>query len=310
MTVLPKSKAAPRPVWLDTDIIFNRVGRDVDDGVALMMLLQSPAVRIVGISLNIDVDNGAAMTQRFLDYYGRYPIPVYKGADDPREPISDDNEAVQALAEALLHGSLTVLALGVATNIAALLEHYPQAAANIESVIFCAGRTQGTVFTARGSDVGLPDANFDNNPQAMLKVIASKVPVVLAGFQAADGIYLYHSDINRIRARGRPGDSWVYRRLLYWWLVWKLRLRVDGFIPFDVCTIGAFLWPEYFEWYPSVPVAVSVRENDAKDFKDLESKPYLEVSENFDSPYRVAFAHRVRPEYKTVLLNTLLGTDS
>ncbi len=296
-----------RRVWLDTDIIFNRVGGDVDDGLALMVLLQNPEVEIVGISLNIEVDNGAAVTQRFLDYYARYPIPVYKGADRAGQSLAEDNDAVQALADALMHQSFTILALGSATNLAALIDHYPQVTGNIESVVFCAGRTPGAVFNAKGSDIGLPDANFDNDPVSMQRVLKSGVHVLLAGFQATEGVYLQHEDINQIRRRGRRGDFWVYRRLLIWLLGWRVRLGVTGFIPFDACTVGAWLWPEYYTIDRNLGVDISVRDNDAPDFKDVAHKPYLEVSPTFPGPVRVDFARRVRPQFKSRLMQSLLA---
>jgi len=43
--------ASPKKIWIDTDIIFNKPGEEIDDGLALMMAFNNPDVDIKGISL-------------------------------------------------------------------------------------------------------------------------------------------------------------------------------------------------------------------------------------------------------------------
>lgn len=307
--VRAQADARPKAIWIDTDIIFNKVAEDVDDGLALMLALNSERVNVAGIGLQRGVNNGYQVTQKMLGYYARYPIPVYKGADDIYAPYGSETEAVSALAAALGKQPLTIVAIGTATNIATLLELYPESAQNIKEIIFCAGRQRNVVFTARGSDVGLPDANFDNNPEALLKVLDSGLTVTLVGFEAASSIYLHWEDLRRIYANGRPGDKWVYRRLLYWLMLWKAGLHVDGFIPFDACTLGHVTHPEFLSYHRQIPIAVNTRANDATNWsKKKKIKPYLEVAYDFDSPYKVDFAYALNPEFKTKLMQELLGT--
>ena len=44
-TETPTGKA----IWIDTDIVFNRFPEDVDDGLAFLLLLVSPALRLRGL---------------------------------------------------------------------------------------------------------------------------------------------------------------------------------------------------------------------------------------------------------------------
>lgn len=303
----PLASSVPTPIWIDTDIIFNRFAGDVDDGLALMMALHSPRVHIRGISLNRNVDNGERVTRRLLGHYARYPVPVHKGADNFFAGPGESSEAVEALAAALRAGPLTIVAIGAATNLANLLQFHPEVVPAITRVVFCAGRREGLRFQVPNRRVALPDANFDNDPVSMLRVIESGIPITLAGFEASSSIFIDGQDIRRIRRNGRPGDRWVARRLDLWRLLWRLALGLDRFIPFDACTIGHVLYPECFHYHRNIPVAARTRANDARFWKKGAEKTYLEVSYGFETSCRVDYVHAIDPAYKIHLMNHLLG---
>lgn len=299
--------SSPTPIWIDTDIVFNQFPQDVDDGLALMMALDCPRVQVRGISLNRRVDNGARVTQRLLGFFARYPVPVYKGTDNVFAGPGERTEAVDRLAEALREQPLAIVAIGAATNLANLLRFHPDVASRITQIVFCAGRRQGLCFQAAGCATALPDANFDNDPVSMRLVLESGIPVTLAGFEASSSVFIEAQDIARIRRNGRSGDRWVARRLSLWRLAWMLAFRLKRFIPFDACTIGHVLYPECFHYHRNIPVVISERANDARFWKKGANKAYLEVSYDFDSPYRVDYAYAIDPVYKTHLMNHLLG---
>lgn len=299
--------AVPRDIWVDTDIVFNRFPHDVDDGLALMMALDCPRVRVRGISLNRRVDNGARVTERLLRCYARYPVAVHKGSDDVFAGPGERTEAVDRLAACLKEQPLTIVALGAATNLANLLLFYPEMTPRITEIVFCAGRQTGQRFQLPGSRRALPDANFDNDTVSALQLLASGIPITLAGFEASSSIFIDGDDIARIRQRGRPGDRWVARRLALWRLAWRLAFGLDRFIPFDACTIGHVLYPECFHYRRQVPVADVVRANDARLWKPAATKQYLEVSEHQSTPYRVDYAQAIDPIYKQHLMRHLLG---
>jgi len=301
------SAAAPRDIWIDTDIVFNRFPQDVDDGLALMMALDCPEVRVRGISLNRRVANGLKVTQRLLGYYARYPVPVHQGSDDVFAGPGERTVAVDRLAECLQQQPLTIVAIGAATNLANLLLFYPEVAPRITEIVFCAGRQTGQRFQLPGRQRALPDANFDNDPVSMLQLIASGIPITLAGFEASSSVFIEGADIARLRQCGRPGDRWVARRLGLWRLAWQLAFGLDRFIPFDACTIGHVLYPECFHYHRQVPVAAVVRANDARLWKRGVTKPYLEVSMHHDTPHRVDYAYAIDPIYKQHLMRHLLG---
>lgn len=297
-----------RDLWIDTDIIFNRFGEDVDDGLALMLALDHPGVHVRGISLCRGVDNGARVTQRLLGYYARYPVAVHRGTDNVQAGPGTCTPAVEALAEALDARPLDILAIGTATNLANLLEFFPHSARNIRRVVLCAGRRAGVRFAVGKGHMGLPDANVDNDPVSMQRLVESGLPITLAGFEASASVWLTGQDIRAIARNGRPGDRWVAWRLWLWALAWRLRLGVRGFIPFDACTLGALLYPEHFDIQRQVPAAFNTRANDAPRFLKAPHKAYLEVSQDFDTPHRVDFVTSAQPAFKAQLMRHLLGT--
>lgn len=297
-----------RDLWIDTDIIFNRFGEDVDDGLALMMALDHPGVRVHGISLCDRVDNGLRVSRRLLKHYARYPVPVFEGTRDVAAGPGSCTPAVDAMAQALRERPMDVLAIGTATNLANLLQFYPDAAARIRRVVFCAGRQAGVHFKLGNGRFNLPDANVDNDPASMRLVIESGLPITLAGFEASQAVWLSRADITTIRRNGRPGDRWVAWRLWLWALAWRIRLGTDGFVPFDACTLGALLYPEQFTIRPDVPVTFDERVNDAPNFKSVDRKTYLEVSDALDTPHTVDFAVAANPDFKHTLMRHLLGT--
>src|SRR5256885_5974409 len=71
--------AQPIPVFLDTDI-----GDDIDDALALALALQSPELKVLGISTVLQHGpRRADLVWHILELYGRTGIPVGIGAEQP-----------------------------------------------------------------------------------------------------------------------------------------------------------------------------------------------------------------------------------
>src|SRR5258708_8884037 len=76
---LAAAQERPVPVFLDTDI-----GDDIDDALALALALQSPELKVLGISTVLqDGQRRADLVWRILQLYGRTGIPVGSGAERP-----------------------------------------------------------------------------------------------------------------------------------------------------------------------------------------------------------------------------------
>jgi len=76
--VAPKD-SAQQLVILDTDI-----GDDIDDAFALALLLQSPEIKLLGITTAFgDTEMRARLVERYLSAVGRGDIPVAAGVETP-----------------------------------------------------------------------------------------------------------------------------------------------------------------------------------------------------------------------------------
>jgi len=157
----------PRKIIIDTDISLGTPGAEIDDGVALLMLLNSEEVDVVGITTvhgNVSVKIATTNTLRLIDLAGFSGVPVFEGSgtplkvDDawldflmdwqsqygstppwarypnPRSAV----DAIISLVEA--HpGEISIIALGPLTNLALALQKAPHISELVESVVVMGG---------------------------------------------------------------------------------------------------------------------------------------------------------------------------
>jgi len=140
------------PVWIDTDPACGLTSTDdVDDCWALLTALKSTEIAVRGISTvfgNVDGDTAHRIAtdfvQRIVAEENNSAPVIFKGASDKCIPGNpQESEASRALATALQRESLTIIALGPLTNIAATLEINPELAPNVKSLIAIAGNRPG-----------------------------------------------------------------------------------------------------------------------------------------------------------------------
>src|SRR5262245_21188887 len=147
--VLTMAQAAPTrvAVWIDTDPAMGEPERDVDDGLALIQAFHSPELDVRGVSVvfgNAALDRGLPIARRLVREFGPKSVKVYDGAAAAGDSETD---ASRAIAGALQHAPMTILALGPVTNVATALKRNPGLASRVTRVIAVAGRRPGQRFT-------------------------------------------------------------------------------------------------------------------------------------------------------------------
>jgi inosine-uridine nucleoside N-ribohydrolase len=181
--------AAPVPVFVDTDI-----GDDIDDALALALLLCSPEVKLIGISTVFgDTRLRARLAAYLLQIYERADVPVAAGepmplllrhdpsgvcqasvlTDEmvlPLSPLSGPELLIQA-AHAY-PGQLRLLCLGPLTNIARALEREPHLGVLLHQVYFMGG----------ASRVFWPDWNVRSDMHAAQRVLGASLPLTMVGW--------------------------------------------------------------------------------------------------------------------------------
>jgi inosine-uridine nucleoside N-ribohydrolase len=196
----------PLQVIIDTDISLGTPGAEIDDGAALIVLLNSPEINLKGISTvhgNVPVDLAVTNSRRILSIMDREDIPVARGCAHPLVEDLDwkawlsvwqsrygttphwsgDSEVGSAedlLIETVLSspGEVTLLALGPLTNLANAIKLEPRIVGATKQVV-----TMGGSF---GKGIHEAEFNVRCDPEAAQMV-----------FQADWSIRLYGLDITR-----------------------------------------------------------------------------------------------------------------
>jgi inosine-uridine nucleoside N-ribohydrolase len=225
------------PVILDTDI-----GTDIDDTWALAMLLNCPELdpRLI-TTVSGDTTYRAHLTAKFLQIVGRADIPIGIGLGDPhgspnfQQPWLDGfdvtahpgqihTDGISALL-ALVADSpepVTVISIGVATNIARALERDPAMAAKCRFV-----GMHGSIHIGYDGQPGaVPESNVRYDVPALRKVFAAPwlekiiTPLDTCGVIALDGAryqQVYHSQTLALKALIENYKTWA--KLVTWMTV-------------------------------------------------------------------------------------------
>ena len=185
------------PVILDVDT-------GVDDTLALLLAARSPELELVGVTCvtgNVTVDLVVRNTLQVLETAGRRDVPVAIGRRQPllekvvtaayvhgedglgglsrTLPIAqrspEDLPAVDFLVKALLEAEtpITLVPLGPLSNIAMLLQEYPQVKSRIPRIVLMGGAF------GMGNASAVAEFNIRQDPEAAEIVLTSGVDIVM-----------------------------------------------------------------------------------------------------------------------------------
>ena len=176
------------PIIFDTDFAMP----PTDDGLTLMLALQSPEIEILGITTvagNKSLEQATADSLRMLEIANRRDIPVYVGADMPLVHARSGFATIEAQAESAVSfivdavmdrpGEITILAIGPLTNIAQAIRANSGFAANVKQIVIMGG---AIALLPDGAGNITPNAefNFWVDPEAAHVVLRSGIPIELS----------------------------------------------------------------------------------------------------------------------------------
>ena len=306
----------PVPVWIDTDPAIGEPERDVDDGLALVQAFHSPELDIRGVSVvfgNAELDRGLPIARRLVGEFGPPDLNVYRGAAKASD-LSKETEASRALAAALRAAPLTILALGPATNVAAVLSKHPELAPRVTRVIAVAGRRPGQRFsTGSTNKAGHRDFNFELDPRAFQVLLDAKIEVVLAPFEISSKIWIRNEDLDRLAASRSPAARGLVAPSRSWLTLWTRLFGVDGFNPFDTVAVAYAISPAGFAC-EALKARIETLADDVTEpgvqGVTVDRKPYLLVSNALNGATgRVIYCATAPASFKQDLL-TRLTTSS
>ncbi len=212
---------------LDTDI-----GTDVDDALALAVLLGSSEIEIVGITTVYgDTVLRARLAARLVGLARPgSTVPIVPGERQPRsggpifwpghegelyddlhlERIDDDMDAVAFLTKTALRyrGELDILAIGPLTNIAAALDRDPGFSRNVRRVIIMGGDFSDTERQA--------EHNIVSDIAAAQRVFGSDLAITVGGLDLTTQIRISQVEVDRIADSGPLGEA-LQREIERFW---------------------------------------------------------------------------------------------
>ncbi|MBN1686685.1 MAG: nucleoside hydrolase [Spirochaetales bacterium] len=226
-------------IILDCDNSMGSFFWEVDDGLVIAYLLNTPEVELLGITTgfgNRTYDH--KYTVRQLKDAGRTDIPLYKGAQGPDEKPT---EAARFLAETASRypGEVTIIAAGPVANIEAASEIDPDFFDNVKQIVAMGGRTGEFEFGKRKVD----ELNLSADYEGSYKMLYSGCPVTVMTGQFCLEAPFYRSDLKKL---DNFPVKWK-RYLRNWLFTMKIGVGLDRFILWDLVAAVYAVHPEYFK---------------------------------------------------------------
>jgi purine nucleosidase len=245
-------------IILDTDI-----GSDVDDAMALAVILGRPDLELLGITTVYgDTVLRARLARRYVSLAGR-DVPVHPGHGATRsgrdvwwaghegslhERLHNEQietqDAVSYLTEmvAANPGEIDIVAIGPLTNIAAALDGDPAFERNVRALWVMGGSFDDDVC----------EHNFASDAAAAGRVLDSAIPTVISGLEITKEIKISTKHLQRVAAAGRLGEA-LSQDIDQWWKYWNETWNV----PHDPVTVLTLAEPELFRLSPAGHVRIS-----------------------------------------------------
>jgi inosine-uridine nucleoside N-ribohydrolase len=242
----------PTPVLLDCD-------PGHDDAIAILLAAgRRDAVDLRAVTTvggNAELEKVTLNARRVLTLAGVADVPIAAGAARPRrgdlvtalevhgqsgldgadlpEPAMevDPRGAVELMAE---RGPATVVATGPLTNVAALLEHAPEAVAE---VVWMGGSTE------RGNTRPYAEFNAMVDPEAAQLVFESGVPLTMVGLNLTHQAQATDDVVERFRALGTPVGEAVIGWLSFFADTYRQVYGFGGPPVHDPCALALVIDP-------------------------------------------------------------------
>jgi inosine-uridine nucleoside N-ribohydrolase len=267
------SQPVTRPVIFDSD-------PGHDDALAHLLALESPELRVLGISTvagNAPVDRVTENALRFLTLIGHPTVPVVMGADRNssgklhtaeyvhgtsgldgavlpeaiRGPMDLDVSDFQVRLISESTEPVTLVATGPLTNVARLLDRHPQVSQQIEQIVLMGGSV------TEGNKTPSAEFNIWADPEAAAAVFGSPVPVTMIGLNVTHQVQVTSADVQRLRDSGGSVSSTI-ADLLDFFIDWhRQTYGWDGSPLHDAVTVAHLLDPSLISTEP-LPVQVEL----------------------------------------------------
>lgn len=219
----------PVRIILDTDI-----GTDVDDVLALALVLCSPELELAGVTcVYADVELRARMVRKVLRLAGREDVPAMTGVARPLlglapihwaghegvgllDPDDDDisagpEHAVDYIVRTVMErpGEIHLVAIGPLTNVALAFLREPRLPAALAGLTIMGGAAR----VAGGAHLPYAEHNIRCDPEAAHIVLSAGAPTTLVPLDVTTKTTIDAAGVGRIRSGGTPFHEAVARQV-------------------------------------------------------------------------------------------------
>ncbi len=229
-------------VIVDFDNTLGVQGCDVDDGLALLALLGTDAIKVEAVCTcygNSDIETVTTNTKRMFSELG-IDLPIYKGCENACDFTAD---APRFLAEitAAYPGEMSILATGSTTNLRAASFLNPNFYSNVREIVCMGGVTESLVITPGRI---MDELNLSCDALATYELLAAPCETTIATAQNCLPAFFSREGLSAEFG----SDSWLCRVVDYWFNDMDAAYEWNGWTCWDIVAAFALVRPHLFDW--------------------------------------------------------------
>ena len=235
---------------IDTDPAIGVPFRDIDDGLAIALALNSPELDVIGITIthgNVDQKRAYQSARRIIKAMGREDVPVFAGAESREDTAKGrPTDASRFIANKLAvePGAVSLLALGPLSNLAAAERLAPGTLHAARRVVAMGGAVDrpGMIPPLMRAEF-----NFWKDPPAAAVFLREANDLTLIPFDLTSKVIFGAGEMNCLRDSEFDFPRWLYRRIRGWHALNCLLMWRGGFCPHDPLAAAYLTHPEWYE---------------------------------------------------------------
>ncbi len=244
-----------RKIIFDCDNTMGLKLCDVDDGLALLCILDNNNVELLAITTSFGNNETEIVYKNTINILKelKLNIKVYMGG---KEPLDYDNKASKYIAEMieLYPGEIEILSTGSLTNIAGALRYSQNMQSSLKAIYLMGGITEELIFKKRRME----ELNFSIDYKSSYEVLTKLKNInILTGNNCLDVIFGLDEYKNKLSGQIKVGKrnffnfntlgEYVLYKSLHWFEYNNNIYGIDGFYNWDATAALYLLYPEIFE---------------------------------------------------------------
>ncbi|MGV9141724.1 MAG: nucleoside hydrolase [Promethearchaeota archaeon] len=240
-------------ILIDTDPGLGRKSSDVDDGLALFLILNNPEkFKVEGITSvygNTRLKTGFKLLKEYLELTDNLDIPHEMGAKS-NEELGKITKATDLLIKTVSENpnEITLFTFGPLTNIATVLQHYPEFFDDLKEIVFMGGNLEPHTLVHIRDPLSKTEFNFHADGEAAKLFIETptKTEKIGMGLDICMKLFFEKRHLIKLKSADNPITNYIYEDVKYWFELWE-RKNNRGFHPFDVFVPMYKIKPELFQ---------------------------------------------------------------